>query len=147
MSKQPPRTYCKRSRPLPYCNPNCRTPRHRRFTQGHRTTRPPPRVQLINIETYPEWLELLVTRTSFQFPKPVRATKVLLYLNYFNGESRTEKLTDKFGCINSHIRSEHAETLLYACVIIFFSAFIVGRAEMPRRAEASFRTSYCRYAR
>ena len=29
MSKQPPtRTYCKCSRPLPYCNPNCRTPRH-----------------------------------------------------------------------------------------------------------------------
>ena len=24
----PTRTYCKRSRPLPYCNPNCRTPRH-----------------------------------------------------------------------------------------------------------------------
>ena len=38
----PTRTYCKRSRSLPYCNPNCRTPRHRKFTQGHRTTRPPP---------------------------------------------------------------------------------------------------------
>ena len=24
----PTRTYYKRSRPLPYCNPNCRTPRH-----------------------------------------------------------------------------------------------------------------------
>ena len=29
----PTRTYCKRSRPLPYCNPNCRTPRHWKFTQ------------------------------------------------------------------------------------------------------------------
>ena len=38
----PPRTYYKRSRPLPYCNPNCRTPRHCKFTQHHRTTRPPP---------------------------------------------------------------------------------------------------------
>ena len=38
----PTRTYCKCSRPLPYCNPNCRTPRHRKFTQHHRTTRPPP---------------------------------------------------------------------------------------------------------
>ena len=36
------RTYCKCSRPLPYCNPNCRTPRHWKFTQHHRTTRPPP---------------------------------------------------------------------------------------------------------
>ena len=36
----PTRTYCKRSRPLPYCNPNCRTPRHWKFTQHHRTTRP-----------------------------------------------------------------------------------------------------------
>ena len=38
----PTRTYCKRSRPLPYCNPNCRTPRHWKLTQYHRTTRPPP---------------------------------------------------------------------------------------------------------
>ena len=37
----PTRTYCKCSRPLPYCNPNCRTPRHWKFTQHHRTTRPP----------------------------------------------------------------------------------------------------------
>ena len=34
----PTRTYCKRNRPLPYCNPNCRTPRHWKFTQQHRTT-------------------------------------------------------------------------------------------------------------
>ena len=39
----PTRTYYKSSRPLPYCNPNCRTPRHWKFTQHHRTTRPPPR--------------------------------------------------------------------------------------------------------
>ena len=38
----PTRTYYKSSRPLPYCNPNCRTPRHWKFTQHHRTTRPPP---------------------------------------------------------------------------------------------------------
>ena len=37
----PIRTYRKCSRPLPYCNPNCRTPRHWKFTQHHRTTRPP----------------------------------------------------------------------------------------------------------
>ena len=39
----PTRTYHKRSRPLPYCNPNCRTPQHWEFTQHHRTTRPPLR--------------------------------------------------------------------------------------------------------
>ena len=38
----PTRTYCKHSRPLPYCYPNCRTPRHWKFTQHHRTTRPSP---------------------------------------------------------------------------------------------------------
>ena len=43
MSKQPPPApFCKRSRPLPYCNPDCRTARHWKFTQHHRTTRPPP---------------------------------------------------------------------------------------------------------
>ena len=43
MSKQPrTRTYCKRSRPLPYYHSNCRTPRHWKFTKHHRTTRPSP---------------------------------------------------------------------------------------------------------
>ena len=37
----PTRTHRKRSRPLPYYHPNCRTPRHWKFNQGHRTTRPP----------------------------------------------------------------------------------------------------------
>ena len=32
--------YCKCNRPLPYYDPNCRTPRHWKFTQNHRTTRP-----------------------------------------------------------------------------------------------------------
>ena len=46
----PTRTYYKRSRPLPYCNPNCRTPRHWKLTQHHRTTRPPPYFQQ-NLDT------------------------------------------------------------------------------------------------
>ena len=37
-------TYCKCSRPLPYCNPNCRTPPHWKFTPHQRTTQPPPTV-------------------------------------------------------------------------------------------------------
>ena len=42
MSKTTPtRTYCKYSRPLPYCNPKCRTHRHWKFTLHHCTTRPP----------------------------------------------------------------------------------------------------------
>ena len=41
----PTRTYCKRNRPLPYCNQNCRTPRHWKFTQHHRTTRPSPHIK------------------------------------------------------------------------------------------------------
>ena len=39
----PTRTYCKRNRPLPYCSQKCRTPLHWKFTQHHRTTRPPPK--------------------------------------------------------------------------------------------------------
>ena len=31
----------KHNRPLPYYHPNCRTPRHWKFTQDHRTTQPP----------------------------------------------------------------------------------------------------------
>ena len=37
----PTRTYCKHDRP--YYHPNCRTHRHWKFTQHHRTTRPPTR--------------------------------------------------------------------------------------------------------
>ena len=36
----PTRTYYKRSRPLPYYNPNCKTPRNWKFTQHHGATRP-----------------------------------------------------------------------------------------------------------
>ena len=38
----PTRTYRKRSRPLPKYRHKCTTPRHWKFTQDHRTTRPPP---------------------------------------------------------------------------------------------------------
>ena len=34
-------TYCKCNRSLPYYHPNCRSLRHWKFTQDHRTTRPP----------------------------------------------------------------------------------------------------------
>ena len=56
----PTRTYCKRNRPLPYCNQNCRTPRHWKFTQHHRTTRPPPPLCKMgeNIEVYKQSLSL-----------------------------------------------------------------------------------------
>ena len=37
----PTHTYCKRNRPLPCYHPNCRTPRHWKFTQNHRITQPP----------------------------------------------------------------------------------------------------------
>ena len=38
-----------------------------------------PRVQFINIETYPRWLEQPLTGTSFHGPKRVRTTEVLHY--------------------------------------------------------------------
>ena len=44
----PTRTYCKCSRPLPYCYPNCRTPRHWKITQQHRTTRPPTHKDVVD---------------------------------------------------------------------------------------------------
>ena len=37
----PTRTYCKCNKPLPYYHPKYRTPWHGKFTQDHRTTRPP----------------------------------------------------------------------------------------------------------
>ena len=37
----PTRTYCKRSRPLPYYNPNCRMPRYWKFTQHNQSTNQP----------------------------------------------------------------------------------------------------------
>ena len=38
-----------------------------------------PRVQIINTETYPGWLELPLTGTIFHAPSSVRVTEVLLY--------------------------------------------------------------------
>ena len=50
MSKTTPtHTYCKRNRPLPYYHPNCRTSRHWKFNQDHRTTRPSLTLQEIDL--------------------------------------------------------------------------------------------------
>ena len=43
----PTRTFCKCSRPLPYCHPNCRTPRHWKFTPHHPTTPCPTVIQIV----------------------------------------------------------------------------------------------------
>ena len=56
----PTGTYYKRRRPLPYYHPNCRTPRHRKFTQGHRTTRPPP-IKLVSTIYLSKFAENLST--------------------------------------------------------------------------------------
>ena len=66
----PTRTYCKRIRPLPYCNQNCRTPRHWKFTQHHRTTRPPLfNVRLAGGHLYGKqlftWLSLVVSFMAY----------------------------------------------------------------------------------
>ena len=57
------RTDYKRSRPLPFCYPNCRTPRHCKFIQHHRTTQPPPggneMVELLPLNLYLFTLTLL----------------------------------------------------------------------------------------
>ena len=53
----PTRTNCKCNRPLPYCNQDCRTPRHWRFTQHHRTTRPPSNSSLSPEENI-QWLQI-----------------------------------------------------------------------------------------
>ena len=57
----PTRTHCKRNRPLPYCNQYCRTPRHWKFTQHHRTTRPPPALLEIYINMYQYWWFITIT--------------------------------------------------------------------------------------
>ena len=43
----PTHTYCKRSRPLPYCHPNCRMPDTGSFTQDHSKTRSTLRVGIL----------------------------------------------------------------------------------------------------
>ena len=59
----PTRTYCKRNRSLPYCNQNCRTPQHWKFTQHHRTTRPPPLIQEGQFSYWRKYVhEVLVNR-------------------------------------------------------------------------------------
>ena len=65
----PTRTYCKRNRPFPYYHPNCRTPRPWKFTQNHRTTRPPPlcsdfcgKLLIIVEKNLDEWLSGIMTR-------------------------------------------------------------------------------------
>ena len=69
----PTRTYCKCSRPLPYCNPNCRTPGTGSLSS---TIAPPPRIdETRNVQTTP-------TRTYYKRSRP---------LLYYNPNSRTPR--------------------------------------------------------
>ena len=70
----PTRTCCKRNRPLPYCNQNCRTPRHWKFTQDHRTTRPPPFKTLAPVD----WQERFqVVATDYTWPSDFEVKRLL----------------------------------------------------------------------
>ena len=66
----PTRTYCKRSRPLLYCNQNCRTPRHWKFTQHLRTTRPPPK-RTERIDERKKNFQTTPTRTYCKCSRPL----------------------------------------------------------------------------
>ena len=70
----PTRTYCKHNRPLPYYHPNCRTPRHWKLTQHHRTTRPPP----LSLGDNPIQTEILPQRAVK--PKTNQPSKILLVI-------------------------------------------------------------------
>ena len=66
-----------------------------------------PRIQFINMETYPGWLELPLTGTNFSGPKPVRSTKFLLfsYDTVFDINKTTNKITNKTTFMQSEMWS------------------------------------------
>ena len=64
----PTPTFCKRNRPLPYCNQNCRTPRHWKFTQHHRITRPSPPI-LTNFRPWQLERELVIRDPSSELER------------------------------------------------------------------------------
>ena len=98
----PTRTYCKRNRPLPYCHPNCRTPRHWKFIQDHRTTRPPLATR--NRLSYLLTLDLIRLQADSLFEgleKGVFGSLVNLYLFIVVGRllcNRAEAVVGHFSC-------------------------------------------------
>ena len=85
----PTRTYYKYSRPLSYCNQNCRTPRHWKFTQHHRTSRPP--YTLPDREKLHEWNKLC--------PK----AKVIVLDILLQKASASNDIVDLFCVLSSHM--------------------------------------------
>ena len=99
----PTRTYCKRSRPLPYCNLNCRTPRHWKFTQHHRTpTTPRGRKRRERIEESKNVQTTPPTRTYCKCNRP---------LPYYHPNCRTPRHWK----LTQHHRTTRPPTILLCC--------------------------------
>ena len=101
----PTRTYCKCSRPLPYCNPTCRAPRHWKFTQHHCTTRPPPVISeshTHNPKLYWKLLKQLVkSNTNAETIPPLKVSTDNGEDYYFTDEEKANCLNDFFISIST----------------------------------------------
>ena len=112
MSKQPlTRTYCKRNRPLPYYIQIIRdAPRHWKFTQDHRTTRPPT-----HLITGIWWHNVISCqrRTAFLFQvswKYLRVTELFIerarFVMHRQTDRRSDMQTDNYGKTNMSPRDD-----------------------------------------
>ena len=128
MSKPTPtRTYCKHNRPLPYCHQNCRTPRHWKFTQYHRTTRPPPGTGSLPSTIAPPDHPLLqmftvdVTQHYNNIKEPFNSKQPT---NLF---SNSKQPTNLFSFYLSEILTKHLSSLIALSLFFFFIDSVVPK--------------------
>ena len=103
----PTHTYCKHYRPLTYYHPKCRTPRHWKFTQDNRTTRPPPDHPRISArsefrEVNKKRKEKTVKYSSLSqilCPKPFSEPEFFVYPELRHQDRRMQKKSGVFGVV------------------------------------------------
>ena len=123
----PTRTYCRRSRPLPYCNPNCRTPRHWKFypAPSHHSTTP---------LSWSKWFNIYTVGVDMGIPAYSIFSKIIQY--HKNGWN----LKNSYVCILSNLHFDKTNNWIARA-----ASFCM---KVPSNLSAfSYKTSFCSYAR
>ena len=108
------RTYCKRSRPLPYCIQLSRSPRHWKFTQHRRITPRVARMPTIKYEC-------------------VCVTMCVCVCVYSNSRNDVPRMAQRYGTIAAHTRRRASVLVLFVvfCVHMHSFAGLIRRTPPP----------------
>ena len=118
----PTRTYCKRSRPLPYCIQLSKSPRHWKFTQHRRTTPRVARMPTIKYECVCVCVHVCVC-----------VCVSMCVCVYSNSRNDVPRMAQRYGTIAAHTRRRASVLVLFVVFSVHMHSFagLIRRTPPP----------------